>query len=367
MALVNGVADAMGLDADLKIIGMRDNRSSYLSPDEVSLYAVDSLSLVNPGARGAWKVIRSQDCVIDIGAGDSFADIYGFKRFMFLWLTKMMAIWQGVPLLMAPQTIGPFNKPLYRLLARVAMEGAHAVVVRDEVSLGFLKELAPKAHGVLSVDVAFTLPYQDQSHLRNGPKIRFGLNVSGLLYNEAESGNNRFELDADYAKLTRRLIQSLLDRGDTEIHLIVHVQAATIETGWDEDGSLADKLAAEFPGVIRVPNFHGPSEAKSYISGLDFLVAGRMHACIAAYSAGVAVVPIAYSRKFSGLFDMLDYRWMIPVKGMDEDQAYDMIMDRLAHREELEAALVVGMVKARAMQESYRAELRKLFGEVTSR
>ena len=33
----------------------------------------------------------------------------------------------------------------------------------------------------------------------------------------------------------------------------------------------------------------------------------RMHACIAAFSSGVPVVPMAYSRKFEGLFGSLGY------------------------------------------------------------
>ena len=33
-----------------------------------------------------------------------------------------------------------------------------------------------------------------------------------------------------------------------------------------------------------------------------------MHACIAAFSAGVPVVPMAYSRKFNGLFGTLGYK-----------------------------------------------------------
>ena len=55
------------------------------------------------------------------------------------------------------------------------------------------------------------------------------------------------------------------------------------------------------------PRFRTPSEAKTYIAGLDFFMGARMHACIAAFSSGVPVVPMAYSRKFAGLFGTLGY------------------------------------------------------------
>lgn len=65
--------------------------------------------------------------------------------------------------------------------------------------------------------------------------------------------------------------------------------------------------AAEFPGSVLAPAFASPSEAKSYIAGMDFFMGARMHACITALLSGVPVVPMAYSLKFEGLFGSLDW------------------------------------------------------------
>ena len=67
------------------------------------------------------------------------------------------------------------------------------------------------------------------------------------------------------------------------------------------------KLAIEFPRTTLAPRFVSPSDAKSYISTLDYFAGARMHACIAAFSSGVPVIPMAYSRKFEGLFGSLGY------------------------------------------------------------
>ena len=61
-------------------------------------------------------------------------------------------------------------------------------------------------------------------------------------------------------------------------------------------------LRARYPRAIVAPAFRTPVEAKSYIAGMDFFAGARMHACIAAVSSGVPVYPLAYSRKFNGLF-----------------------------------------------------------------
>jgi polysaccharide pyruvyl transferase WcaK-like protein len=230
-------------------------------------------------------------------------------------------------------------------------------MARDRLSLDALGELAPRAHGVLSVDVAFALPFEDRGARRGRGPVKIGVNVSGLLFNEARSGRNRFGLEVNYADLMERFIADLVAKSEVEVHLIAHVTGSAPD--WDDDGPVADQLARAFPAAIRAPNFGDPSAAKSYISGLDFLVAGRMHACIAAFSAGVPVTPVAYSRKFSGLFGMLDYPWMVPVEGVGTDEALAYLHDCVERRDELARDAARGMAKVEALMEAYRAELRR--------
>jgi len=362
MTIVREVAEQLDLSPEFVILGMRDCDNLYLREDEAEISSVSIRSLLSP--TGCWAVLGRPDVVLDIGAGDSFAEIYGLKRFLFLWATKVIALARHRPLLLSPQTIGPFTRPFYKRLAKGVLEGANAVVVRDKQSLEALQTLAPKARALLSVDVAFALPYDDRSAERGGPRRRIGVNVSGLLFHEAEVGTNRFGLSVDYADLMRRFIAGLVAQPDAEVHLIAHVVSREVDP--DDDGRLADRLHEEFPQTVRVPNFDGPCEAKSYISSLDFLVAARMHACIAAFSSGVPVVPVAYSRKFSGLFGLLDYPWLVPVTGMGGDEALAFLDDCLRRRQALTADTAQGMAKVADLLAVYKGELAKLMSESVS-
>ena len=79
--------------------------------------------------------------------------------------------------------------------------------------------------------------------------------------------------------------------------------------------------------------FLTPIDAKDYISGLDFFMGSRMHATIAAFSSGVPVVPIAYSRKFNGLFkDTLEYEYMVDLKNSSNEEAFTMIKSSFEKR-----------------------------------
>lgn len=359
IAIAKEIAEQCSLNPQFHIIGMRDGEAAYLSEDAADVFVVDGRSLIWPS--GYWALVGQQDCILDIGAGDSFTDIYGLKRFTYLWLTKMLAYARRVPLLLSPQTIGPFTRTPAKHMATAALKRADGVVTRDRMSLDALHRLAPSTKGVLAVDVAFALPYVDRGLERGKDLTRVGVNVSGLLFHEAISGRNRFGLEVDYADLMRRFIGDLVRQPNVEVHLVTHANSKTID--YDDDGHVADLLANEYPGAIRVPDFPGPSEAKSYISSLDFLVAGRMHACIAAFSSRTPVVPIAYSRKFSGLFGLLDYEWMVPVTGYDTVGALDYLHKALNDRARLAHDIDVGMSTVNELLDNYRVELRHLFAK----
>jgi colanic acid/amylovoran biosynthesis protein len=357
------VARDMGLEPRFVIMQMRDADTPGMDLPDSRVLHIDRKSLL--GRNGFWREAGEVDCILDIGAGDSFADIYGPRRFFFLWATKMMAIARGTPLLLSPQTIGPFTKPAYRAAAAVAMKRCDAVVARDAMSRDIARKMAPGARVEMAVDVAFVLPFEDRSHLRGGERLRIGVNASGLLFNEAESGSNRFGLSYDYADFTRRLLTDLSAREDVEILLVPH--ATSNRDTRDDDGALADRLAAEFPRATRVANFADPMAAKSCISSLDLLVAGRMHACIGAFSSGTPVVPVAYSRKFTGLFGLLNYDALIPVTGMTVAQACDFVYGAIDRRGELQAMERRGMETVDALLDVYRGTLRDLYTRALAR
>jgi polysaccharide pyruvyl transferase WcaK-like protein len=67
-------------------------------------------------------------------------------------------------------------------------------------------------------------------------------------------------------------------------------------------------------------------DAKGYISGMDFFIGSRMHSTIAAYSSGVPVVPLAYSRKFIGLFkDSLGYPYVGDMTKDNDDEIVRLV------------------------------------------
>lgn len=357
MALVRKAAALAGFTPRFHMFSPHERGEPYITDDVVSRRVINGRYMVSPA--GYWKDLADIDLMLDIGAGDSFTDIYTNKRFAYMIATKQLCLWRGIPLVLSPQTIGPFTRQPHRWAAARMMRQAYAVFARDPLSMDAARMLAPDARLDQTVDVAFAMPY-DQAP--KGPGIRFGLGISGLLYSGGYSGTNQFGLDVDYRSYTHQLIEAMLARGDVAVELIAHVYAPDMPR--DDDPTAVRQLLERYPALKAAPRFANAVEAKSFISGLDFLVAARMHATIAAFGSGVPVVPVSYSRKFEGLFGGLDYPWVLPVKGVSTDEAVTFTLDAFDRRQELARDIARGTPIMEAGLERYVTALATLFAEI---
>lgn len=336
------------------IFGPREQGRAYATGPDIEHRTIDGRYMVSPS--GFLADVRTLDVMLDIGAGDSFGDIYANKRFAYLVATKLLPLGLGVPLVLSPQTIGPFTRQPHSAIAGFICARAAHVFTRDPISLELTRRLAPGARASQVIDVAFALPWTTPP--RTPGPLKVGLNVSGLLMAQQASGRS-FQLGYDYPALTRRLLARFTAMPDVEVHLVSHVFAPHLPH--DDDVRAADQLITEFPGCQIAPDFASPSDAKSFVSGLDFLIGARMHATIAAFSAGVPVVPVSYSNKFEGLYAGLDYPWLVKARGMDTDAAETMVLQAFQDRQALKARIASAMPGVEAKLESYVAALASLF------
>lgn len=354
-------AAARKIDADLKFVvfGTMGARDYYPKNIDVTSGGAISLKEILLGRSRFADEVRKCDLVLDIGEGDSFTDIYGFRRFLAEVTSKIVVLRSRIPLILSPQTIGPFNKWYTRRIASSVIARCTHVFARDGLSFDYLKKLGLEANSSQSVDVAFRLPYEEPLLRSDGGKIKVGLNVSGLLFSDGVEGNNRFDLTVDYPKVVRELITRFLDNPIVDLILIPHVLSDS--TPSDDDRTAIKVLLEEFPRVRVAPNFNDAEEAKSFIAGLDFMTGARMHACIGAISSGVAVVPLAYSRKFNGLFSSLNYNYLADGKAMTTDDAIDAVFQGFQSRNELRAAAKKSSSKAIEILKEYENSLALAF------
>jgi colanic acid/amylovoran biosynthesis protein len=363
LAILDKVARDLGIAMRYDIIGWRDPAPAYIARPDVTVFPMRARDLVRPG--GLYAAVSRSDLVLDISAGDSFADIYGVRRFAMNAISKAVVLLARRPLVLSPQTVGPFERPWARRLAEMLMRRARVVVTRDSLSTEFLQSFGLGGKLLEATDVAFRLPYAPPPNRSDDTDIRVGINISGLLFNGGYTGRNMFALACDYRALARALVGYFTSIPGCQVHLIGHVNSH--DNAIEDDYRVAEKLGAEFPGAIVAPRFAEPSAAKSYIATMDFFCGSRMHACIAAFSAGVPVVPIAYSRKFAGLFGSLGYTVISDCRSQPEAEILKTVVTAFNQRAELTKILEVGRARADARLTAYEAVLRGALSEVVRR
>ena len=343
LSLIADVVEENGIEAQISFFG-----SSKAVPDKISIngkdlafeniYGMDfyhwksRIKLLFFPKRFQRASIYQLDYIFDIAEGDSFTDIYGDRRFSRILNSKKFFSKLNKVQVLLPQTIGPFKNGDHEKAAFAAMSKLKMVLSRDKQSYDYTATLLPAGQIMESIDVAFYMPFQRSNY--NKDKIQVGINVSGLLWNGGYTRNNQFGMKTDYQKLIRDTLDFFTAQPGIQVHLVPHV--IPLDHPVEDDFIVSEQIAKEYPGIVLAPRFNNPIEAKSYISGLDFFTGARMHACIAAYSTGVAVYPMAYSRKFNGLFsDTLNYKWMGDCVNESEDIVLERMKEAFQFRTEL--------------------------------
>ncbi|MGX7724530.1 polysaccharide pyruvyl transferase family protein [Rhodococcus sp. 5G237] len=262
------------------------------------------------GSSTLTRFLSQFDLVIDTGAGDSFADIYGMRRHVEMSLLRNLVSRLGIPLVMGPQTVGPFEHKMATALASWSIRNAALVIGRDSVSVNTARRIHS---GVIThgSDVVFLIE-QPTDKCRHDVI----LNVSGLLWNENP------HVDAVYYRsVVTRLVASIKESGH-ELTLLAHVLDSD---NADNDMVAIRELQKSTGEDFRVVQPTDLDHARAEISGANVLIASRMHAALNALSTGVPAIPWAYSRKFEPLLADLGWEYYFDLRRRDPRIVEDTI------------------------------------------
>ncbi|MDR1442372.1 MAG: polysaccharide pyruvyl transferase family protein [Bifidobacteriaceae bacterium] len=243
-------------------------------------------------------LLAGYDVILDSGAGDSFADTYGLRRMLVMAYTQQKAVKLGLPLVLGPQTIGPFRSSLARRAARATMARATAVLARDPVSGRCAARLG--ATPIDSTDLVFGLP--QVSPARNRDVM---INVSGLLWN----GSARVSF-TQYRQALLALAAHLIKDG-RKVTLFAHVLD---NPSADNDVPAVRQLNHQLGGETEILIPKSLNQVRSAIAGANIVIGARMHACLNALSLGVPAIAWAYSRKFSPLMSSLGWKASVDLR-----------------------------------------------------
>lgn len=334
------------------VLGAKNSNRFYQSSSFVNIDWCRNIPFMCSSQK---KTFKEAKALLDISGGDSFTDLYGEKRFTAICYPKKLAMSYGLPLILLPQTYGPFENLEYIEEAKRYVKYASFAFARDKYSYGYLKELLgndfdPKKHQ-LAVDVAFLLPTSSEETLtkknilpeRTPNKEILGLNISGLIYQNPRDANEKYKISIDYNALVKRLIEALLSESSADIWLVPHVLAPKGHYESDVDAciDLKSKLNKDYQSRVKViSGDYDQCDIKGIIQYCSWFCGTRMHSTIASLSNCIPTAGLAYSGKFHGVFaSAAQEDNVIDARGGNEETIFEGLIHSWRKRKETQLAL----------------------------
>jgi len=296
------------------------------------------------------RAVHNADLVGEIRGGDSFSDIYGLRRLAIGVITDLIPLLLQKRLVLLPQTYGPYDTILGKLIARFLVSKSAQILSRDRKGCDIIQRLLGgkkrKKMVTFCPDVAFMLDSMQPDQPNIQPPLDkkqhvplIGLNVNGLMYNGGYSRDNMFRLKFDYKGFANDLAITLLSETPAHLLMVPHTFGppgninSDIEACRDVLNAVSNKYKKRIHMVMQEYN---QSEIKGIIKNCDFFVGSRMHACIAALSQGLPTIGVAYSRKFVGVFDSIEAANMVvDARTTDREAAIFKILRCFEKRNEI--------------------------------
>jgi polysaccharide pyruvyl transferase WcaK-like protein len=349
----------------LKTLPIRFSKNILLPYHFLVFVLYGLLSKVLPGSslknalvnrNSYYKTLCETDLAVDITGGDSFSDIYGFRRFLLSFSCKWLVIFLGKKLVLLPQTYGPFKKNLTKLMAGYILNRASVVYCRDRPAVEYLKTLlgtnrtdrkvrfAPDVAFILDARKPERVSIEPSANIRAHNSIVVGLNISGFLFNGGYKRDSMLGLKVNYHSLVYEIIDLLMKHENVAVILIPHVfPPAGYESESDPQACLKvyEELNGKYPErIFLIRGCYNHNEIKYIIGLCDFFIGSRMHACIAALSQGIPAVGIAYSKKFEGVFESVGLADCVAdARSCDEGQLLEKVESALEQKDRIKKHL----------------------------
>ena len=306
------------------------------------------------------RTLVEADFIGDICAGDSFSDIYGYRRFLLTIAPSFTTLMLGRDIVFLPQTYGPYKSRWTRWLASYMLRRGLRIYSRDIESMELLRSLLGEERYVRKVrfcpDVAFCLPSIDPDEIRVEPPLQtvsskplLGINVSGLLFEGAYTSTFKDDLRERYRQSLLTLLSKLIECNEYKILLIPHGFSQDTQS---DSGACVNVLSL-LPETLRhrisiLCGDYDQHEIKGIIGGCDFFIGSRLHACIAAIGQCVPTAAIAYSRKFRGVFETVGLGDMVVgLADHDTTELVNRMLDLIKRGPEIRTRLSETIPKTR--------------------
>jgi len=253
--------------------------------------------------------LKTSRVVVD-ATGVSFVDSRGMALSLYNFGCISVPLLLGCKTIKFSQAMGPFKKPVNRLLAKLTLRHLTKICARGSVTEGYLKELGLK-NVALCADGALVMP-DDEAAVAQVSEVfaadpfyakkPVAFSISSVVYQYC------LKHEIDYVGTMAKFIDSVILRGE---RVIILAQSARQNSEKLKNNDLPicrlvyEKVQQQ--SACKLLDFEmSAKEIREYIANSHLLVASRFHAMISALHKNVPVMLIGWSHKYKEVLDMYE-------------------------------------------------------------
>jgi len=288
------------------------------------------------------------DADIVISKGGSFlSDYYApdvLGRFWGLYFAEVL----GKPVIIYAQSIGPFEKPFYRWIARYVLNKADLITLRDKESKGILDSIGVTRPPIyVTSDSAFAMPLTEckpmqmmryeKIELNNKDQLKVSISVRQWGHYKTADGHKK------YIKIIAALADWLIIEKNAKV---IFASTCTGFAGYhNDDRVIAHEVINhmkhyEEKNPVILYGEYTPQELLAFYRTMDLHVGTRMHSNILAMLAKTPVVAIQYEFKTLGLLNFFDLEnYLIDINQINLEILIKKVSEALTHNEQIKAKI----------------------------
>jgi len=269
-----------------------------------------SVALVKVGLKAFYRaeaLERLKGCRVVVSySDDSFKESPSLLPLNIYWMVTWWSVlisrtWEiflakflGKPLVMFPNSVGPFRTWIGRFLSKLALNRCDRILVREPISYDKVEHLGIKVPKILTTDTTLLFNSKSNALIENYSYPVVG--VSSGIYSRSLSKSevNRYILA--HAKALDKAIEKY---GFSIVFMPHYVSGFRYD-----DLEICRLVLSEMKNAenAKIVNASNVEEFKALINRMDMVISSKMHPAIFAVSAYVPSLYVVYDHKQTGFF-----------------------------------------------------------------
>jgi len=244
----------------------------------------------------------------------------------------LMAKYYGKPVVMFPNSFGPFKTIFGRFLSRFALNSCSLILVREPISYRIVKSLDVKTSKILTYDTTWLFESTINPKLKDnlGPRVGVSPGIYSHVFSEGEIQKHV----VSYAEALDKAVEKF---GFSFVFMPQYLSGFQYDD-LEVSNMIVQKMKNKDHAVIA--KIENVEEFKSFIDKMDIMISSKMHPAVLALSGYVPTVCIAYDHKQMGLFEGLDMiKCVIPLYELSGERLFSKICYVWNNKERIKAML----------------------------